>query len=364
MATEIDEYRLSERRYRVPDRTSTDLNTEILEIRRVETPYSQNRRAETPYSQVSWTEHVSRRATVDGTERTASSDHWGGVHGNFGRPVGAFVDNGRDSRTQRIVHVHGDFTDRTAQRDNYSHQAASREKGHDGRVASSISRKTPPNLLVAESDPEDREGVVTNEQGSTDTYLSNTTTDQTCEDGVEAVALDSLPRHSTHTHTYTSSPANHERSNDVMGVMGRDAKQRAFVSPMMAMLEGATIVRCPTGESEGGRQMLLVDSPKAPQAGADGEGGKRRITAQHLLPPTPRCAHSEALMASDSFLRARSLERQAAADAANHSVGNEAKRVVVGNTHTHARSKYGTTSTRETTDLGYSGTRLVRCPSR
>ena len=25
---------------------------------------------------------------------------------------------------------------------------------------------------------------------------------------------------------------------------------------------GATIVRCPTGESEGGRQMLLVDSPK------------------------------------------------------------------------------------------------------
>ena len=105
MATEIDEYRLSERRYRVPDRTSTDLNTEILEIRRVETPYSQNRRAETPYSQVSWTEHVSRRATVDGTERTASSDHWGGLHGNFGRPVGAFVDNGRDSRTQRIVHV-------------------------------------------------------------------------------------------------------------------------------------------------------------------------------------------------------------------------------------------------------------------
>jgi len=82
------------------------------------------------------------------------------------------------------------------------------------------------------------------------------------------------------------------------------------LSPMMAVLQGATIVRLESCQSGGraSRQNVFVRSNEVPNA--QGKSPVRRqIKAQHLLPPNPPSAQDQALMGRDSFLRDMRIER-------------------------------------------------------
>jgi hypothetical protein len=86
----------------------------------------------------------------------------------------------------------------------------------------------------------------------------------------------------------------------------------AVLSPMMAVLQGATIVResCASG-GRTSRQNLFVKSNEVPntQGKSSTMTPRRQIKAQHLLPPNPPSAQDQALMESNSFLMARGIER-------------------------------------------------------
>ena len=159
-----------------------------------------------------------------------------------------------------------------------------------------IRREEPPITSTA-SILEDRE------RGSIDTLLSFATTDEISEDGNEAIALDGVPPLLV-TRSYSSTAA----LTNGHGTKGPESKQGAVLSPMMAVLQGATIVR----ESSGvlaGRQNLFVKSNEVLNTQGKSGTGKRQIKAQHLLPPNPPNAQDKALMHRNPFLRARSMER-------------------------------------------------------
>ena len=161
-----------------------------------------------------------------------------------------------------------------------------------------IRREEPPITSTA-SILEDRE------RGSIDTLLSFATTDEISEDGNEEIALDGVPPLLV-TRSYSSTAA----LTNGHGTKGPESKQGAVLSPMMAVLQGATIVRLESCQSGGraSRQNVFVRSNEVPNA--QGKSPVRRqIKAQHLLPPNPPSAQDQALMGRDSFLRDMRIER-------------------------------------------------------
>ena len=278
------------------------------------------------------------RIHVDVAERREGVDEFG----HFKRPVNVLIDNGQDINSKEYGYPHGGVIDRTtqvtpapavrpsptqplpwrqssgrcgraqdgvgdAQKDftTYgSRMLQARGGEEDGASGQAGQGKTEQggedNWIGREEPPRTSTAIVgeDRDRGSIDTLLSSATTDEIYEDGNEEIAIDGVQS----TLSY-SSPAALTNGH---GTKGPESRQGAVLSPMMAVLQGATIVR----ESSGvlaGRQNLFVKSNEVLNTQGKSGTGKRQIKAQHLLPPNPPNAQDQALMHSNAFLRAQSM---------------------------------------------------------